>query len=242
MSTAKLRSRLRPLLDRARKAVGISVIYCLGDSHTDMFVRLDNAEAMKKTRFRCCAVAGATAMGVRNPNSKSNAKARFDGFLDRTPAGGTVLVCLGEVDCGFVIWHRALRHGTPVEAQLEQALSNYRMLVEQIESRGRDVILCSAPLPTIRDGQDWGEVANLRREVTATLRERTDLTLRFNGALREMAAGGRRRYLDLQTPTLDPATGLVRADLINPDKLDHHLSPQAVTPVLVRALGELGYT
>src|SRR6185369_4540208 len=85
-----------------------------------------------------------------------------------------VVTLLGEVDTGFVIWYRAKKYQQPVESMLSLAVSNYGRLLDACRERA-PVIVVSAPLPTIRDGQDWGEIANLRREVDASLKERTDL-------------------------------------------------------------------
>lgn len=78
-------------------------------------------------------------------------------------------------------------------------------------------------LPTIRDGQDWGEVADKRREVKASLRERIQLTLDYNKGLCLGAAVRGIPYIDITDDVLDPKTGEIREEFRNPDPRDHHL-------------------
>ena len=51
------------------------------------------------------------------PNSSTNALVRFRAALRRVPRSTTVLVMLGEVDVGYLVWHRAQSRGTPVEEE-----------------------------------------------------------------------------------------------------------------------------
>jgi hypothetical protein len=125
---------------------------------------------------------GATASGVLNPSSKTGSLERFTAQLDRARSWQQIALQLGEVDCGFLIWRRADRFGLSVEEQLEQTLDSYaRFITTVADRRFARVIVLSVPLPTIRDYPSaLGEVANLRKTVTASQAERTQLTLRFN--------------------------------------------------------------
>ncbi len=116
--------------------------------------------------------------GLVNPNATTQAMPRYIEALASTKAD-TVIVMLGEVDTGFVIWYRSQKYNTPVSDMLQRALDNYKIFISDIAKTFK-VICISAPLPTIRDGADWGAVANLRKEVKATQAERTELTLTFN--------------------------------------------------------------
>lgn len=160
---------------------------------------------------------------MHNPNSKTNALALFQARCEAAHTWQTLVFLLGEVDCGFVIWYRAEKHGVSIESQMQRSLAGYvDLLAQQIEGGFRIMVL-SAPLPTIRDGQDWGEIANARREVKATQRDRTELTLEYNGRLCSACDELGARFLDVTTATLDPATGLIRDDYLNVNPVDHHL-------------------
>lgn len=129
-------------------------------------------------------VGGATAVGLRHPKSKTQALNIYRNSLLPYRHNVVPVFQLGEVDCGFVIWVRAQRHGESVRQQLEESLAAYLSFLIEIRDAGyRNLLVTSAMLPTIIDGQLDGEVANLRREVKATLRERTDLTLYYNSKL-----------------------------------------------------------
>jgi hypothetical protein len=56
--------------------------------------------------FDVCIVGGATAQGAVNPNSKTDALAIFQKKIKYTNADN-ILIMLGEVDCGYLIWVRS---------------------------------------------------------------------------------------------------------------------------------------
>jgi hypothetical protein len=92
-------------------------------------------------------------------------------------------------------------------------------------------------LPTIRDdGEIRGEVANLRREVRATQKERTDLTLRYNDRLKEYSRKIGIGYIDISDYIIDSKTGLVAGEYLNEDRLNHHLSSPKVAGFWVQEI------
>lgn len=102
-------------------------------------------------------VPGATAVGLRNPNSSTNA---IEIFKSRSlPAKFEFLPALqlGEIDCGFVIWYRSEKYGESIQKQLDESVKAYFNFVETLLDGGYPrVVITAATLPTIRDGQDWG--------------------------------------------------------------------------------------
>ena len=97
-------------------------------------------------------------------------------------------------------------------------------LSDMAEAGYRDLIVTSATLPTIRDGQLEGEVAHLRRSVTATQMQRTRLTLDYNKRLAEELGRRGLSFLDFTDQLLDPDTGLICERFRHPDPSDHHLA------------------
>ncbi len=224
------------------RLMGQKEIYCLGDSHIRMFAYLQKHHYLRKTSIHCRKVAGASAMGLANPNSKTNALRVFQDYLCKIPKQSTLVFMLGEVDCGFVIWYRAQKYTNPVETQFEQSLENYFQFVQNTEMQGyRNIVLASAPLPTILDGQDWGDIANARREVTATLIERTELTRRYNQRLRLFCDQNAMSFLDFEAETTNSATGLINDRFRHSNPLNHHFSSEAIAPILVQKLATLGF-
>ena len=193
-------------------------------------------------RFRAEALAGATASGLQNPNSATRSQAIFAKRLRRAKRWQHVLIQLGEVDCGFVIWHRAERHGLSVEEQLEQTLDSYQTFLEGIARTGfAGVIVLSVPLPTIDDTRsEWrGQVANLRKEVTATKLERTNLTLRFNSQLQARCLLLGIDFVDVTTGHLDPLTGLIDKRFLRRTQVNHHLAQGPYAELISEQLGRL---
>jgi hypothetical protein len=215
-------------------------LLAVGDSHARVVwdaARLPDLRAGVKM----CLVRGATAQGLHNPNSRTNALRTFQQRCEQAPTWQTLVFLLGEVDCGFVIWYRAEKYGVPVESQLQLSIGSYVEFLDRQVQAGFRTLVLSAPLPTIRDGQDWGEVANARREVKAGQRDRTKLTLEYNARLWSACTRIGADFLDVTTPTLDPGTELIRSDYLNPDPTDHHLHPrkyaELVGPAISSALG-----
>lgn len=99
--------------------------------------------------------------------------------------------------------------------------------------------MLSAPPPTIRDGEALSEVANARSEVTASQRERTDLTFEYNERLAAACEQIGARYLDVTTATIDPATRLVHDRFRHPDPGEIHLHPKRYTTLIATALADL---
>ncbi len=218
-------------------------VHCIGDSHLRYFDWVARHALWLNTRYEIFMVPGATAMGMANPNSRTNALQSFSEYLAARKPVETVLTMLGEVDCGFVIWYRADKYGESPDSQLERSFFNYTEFLDNISALyGCRIIVSSIPLPTIIDGQDWGEVANLRKEVTASLRERTDLTIRYNDMLSEFCTQRGYEFLDFTSPTLDPETGVISQTFLENDPLDHHLSSKAIAPLIVERLRNLGFS
>jgi len=170
-------------------------------------------------------IAGATAVGLANPNSRTRALPRFERIIRALPPRRPLLFMLGEVDCGFVIWYRAHRKRVSPIAELDRSLQHYTRFLERLLGAGRQrIVVAAAPPPTILDGQDWGEVANLRREVRTSLQDRTELTFEYNDRLREWTRREGCVFLDYEPDLIDASTGLVAARFLNPNPLDHHLA------------------
>ena len=214
----------------------------LGDSHSRVFYAIRKGRLVPHTWFDIVDVAGATALGLANPNSKTNALERFRKALRTVPRDRRTLVMLGEVDCGFLVWHRAEAKGIPVERMLEQFLQHHEdFLSELLASGRRRLALVSAILPTVDDYTTWAGLTNQRRTVQAGIEARTAVTLTYNAGLRSWAADHGCAYVDLDATVLDPATGTVREEFRNPDPLDHHLSPVPLADLLARELTQLDW-
>lgn len=220
-----------------------AVLHCIGDSHIQNFECLARESLLQQTDLHFCIVPGATNLGLANPHSQTRAMPIFMEYLGKVSSSEHVVFCLGEVDCGFVIWYRADKHGTSIKQQFELSLTNYFGLIEACLKKlpPASVIVCSTPLPTIPDHQlVKGEVANKRLAIRATQKERTALAIDYNQRLNEFCKRRGLRYLDLQQETLDKQTGVVAKSFLNDDPLDHHLEPKKMARLIAIKLERIG--
>jgi hypothetical protein len=221
---------------------GAKKIHCLGDSHTSMFEYMSKNQVWIHTQFNFCIVPGATALGLANPKSKTNALTIFQKYIFSLPKNETLLFCLGEVDCGFLIWLLAQKNHCSVEEKFNLSLQNYLSFLKSVKQQGfKKILICSTPLPTIFDNPDWGEVAELRREIKATLRQRTDLTIEYNKKLYECSCREDYKFINLEKDILDTQTGVINHKFRHPNPLNHHLNNKKVSPFLSFYLRKMGY-
>lgn len=219
------------------------VLHCIGDSHIQNFKYLSAEYLLPKTDMHFCVVQGATKMGLANPHSQTQAMPIFMDYLNNVSQVDYVVFCLGEVDCGFVIWCRADKRETSVQEQFELSLANYIQLIETYleTTPPANMIVCSVPLPTIPDHQlVKGEVANKGLSISATQKQRTDLTIKYNHRLNAFCKQRGIRYMDLQQETLDPQAGVVSKDFLDENSLDHHLEPVKLSHLIIPKLNVLG--
>jgi hypothetical protein len=203
-------------------------ILVLGDSHArECFSKMK--ELQPEFDFDVKFVSGATAQGAVNPTSKTNALNIFKKKLAECNADSYhyVMIMLGEVDCGFVMWYRSEKHNISVKDQLHLSISNLFNFIknEVLEVFNPDqVILAGSVLPTIKDDQDWGEIAHLRKSIKATQKQRTELTLTYNQTLKALSSSHNYLYIDITDETINKNTNTISDEFLNSDRSNHHLS------------------
>jgi hypothetical protein len=199
-------------------------ILILGDSHAEIFNNILFSDLFSKYTVTNCFVPGATVSGLSNPNSRTQALPIFEAEYRKTRPDYTIFL-LGEVDTGFVLWYQADKYNMSVRSLLGKMLENYKKLVKSALGAEKTIII-SAPLPTIKDGQFWGSVANARKDVNSSQRERTDLTLEFNKLMSDWASDHEISFMNLDGVSLGDY-GLVCETLLNSDHCDHHYDNDA---------------
>lgn len=213
-----------------------NTVLVLGDSHAAVFNHPHMRRSFPEAHFHVCSVGGATISGLENPNSKTNSRNIFEKALKTFRRRKSTIVMLGEVDTGFVIWYRAAKYKESVDEMLKKTVTKYERFLEQIKKH-KEVIVISTPLPTIHDDAS-GEVADLRKEVTATLLERTALTLKFNALISSFCEAHNVIFLSLDEDSLGE-DGLVNPELLNDDPTDHHYNQLKYTQLLIPKLNEV---
>lgn len=208
-------------------------ILVLGDSHTPIFSHPSFKKCFPEFSFNVVSVIGATASGLENPNTKTQAYPILKEALERSTAE-KVIVMLGEVDTGFVIWYRTQKYKESLTAMTDRAISSYSKFLFEVASRFNLVCL-STPLPTIHDGNDWGDVANARREVTATQLDRTNLTLEFNKKMQAICEQHHISYIMLDDACVGE-NGMIKKTFLNRNPNDHHYDSDAYSDLLIERL------
>ncbi len=232
----RLNRLLAPLERLAWRLRGKRLVCCFGDPNAIVFRMLNADQRFSGTRFQVVSVRGATAFGLGNPNSQTNALQVFQDELARLQPAQPILFMMGEVDAGFLIWLRAKTRNRSVESCMADALQRYTSFLAGVHRDHPSLIVSAAPLPTIPDGEIHGKVANARREVDASQRARTDLTLEFNRRLKDWCTAHGVCFLDLDAYSLDEKTGLVSAGLLNRNPGDHHYNQAAFADLIHKAL------
>jgi hypothetical protein len=222
-----------------RRLVKVDDTLVMGDSHVTVFEDPIFAWLFPFKIFHICSVGGATASGLENPNSRTQAYPIFAQTLEKFRRGKTIILMLGEVDTGFVVWYRAEKHGLPVDEMLNRAVAAYTRFIDRAAQFGR-VIVISAPLPTIKDDCTWGAVANLRNSVNVPQTKRTQAAIQFNRSVQQHCATNGIAYVNLDGISLG-ADGRVAGWLLNRDSTDHHYDRRAYARILATRLLRLTF-
>jgi hypothetical protein len=202
----------------------MNILVC-GDSHTGVF-RYSNTK-QSKYKFNVCEVGGATALGLVNPNSKTNALPIFSKTLQNIKAD-KLIIMLGEVDCGFVIWVRAKRYNITVDEQINESICNLfnfiqKEIINNNKYKPRDIIIAGSILPTIRDNVDKKMLGGARSEVDVSQKIRTIKTLEYNNILKMKCNECGYQYIDITNYILDRNENIVNSIFLNKNPHDHHL-------------------
>jgi hypothetical protein len=204
-------------------------ILVLGDSHSNIFNYCNIKQ--KNIIFDVVLVPGATAQGSDNPNSKTDALNIFENKLNNIEVKDYkyIIINLGEVDCGFLIWYRKNKLNISIEEQLKLTTDNlFNFVKSKVLSRFNtsQIIINGSILPTIKDSTDKNFLSGARSEINVSQLDRTILTFRYNDILKEKCAEEGYIYMDINNYILDKKTKIINVIYLNENKYDHHLNNQ----------------
>jgi len=214
--------------------LGFRVIHCLGDSHIEVFRRVK----LPRTHFRVVSVGGATALGIANPRSQTNALLIFRALLKTLPAGSDVVMMLGEVDCACLLFLFA-QNGHDIEQLFERSLNNLCGFVKEVQANGHRVIAIAVPPQIVEDYSDWNNSDSLRLQVRATWEERMKITRLYNERLEIWAAANDCPVVNVESDVIDPLTSRVAARFRRADPDDIHYADDRLGPLLGQRISEL---
>lgn len=209
-------------------------ILVLGDSHCGAFEYCFDQGLLAPHWLNCEIAGGATAYGLNNDLSVTQAWQKFDHALQRFASFDVVVIMLGECDCSFALWKKAERLNVPPETLLDHSLAGIHRLVRRVRedsmARPKKIVLVGAILPTIDDESAPTQGNMMRRTVSASQAERTRLVLAYNEKLVQLADTLGVAYFDLSIQTMDPRSGLIDGRFVASAD-DHHLSNPASAPL-----------
>lgn len=214
-------------------ARGFEVIECLGDSHIAAFRRINFTYPEIKYRFRTTSVLSATAYGVGKSQSSTNVRKIFEKKISELEGKVRVIVCLGENDTSFLIWFLAQQKNIQMEIIFSETLMRYQNFLILVKSKVKELIVCSSPLPSIKDGQKNPDIALLRDSIDVPMRERTLMALKFNGEMRNFCKQNSIAFLDLDEVLIDPKTGILADNFIRKDQYDNHYIEEEYIKIIV---------
>ncbi len=201
-------------------------ILVFGDSHSEIFNYCNKKQ--QNINFEVVIVRGATAQGSVNPNSTTNALSIFKQKLNNIKHDNFkyIIINLGEVDCGFVIWYRKDKYNISVESQLKittDNLFNFINLEILPHFESSKIIINGSVLPTIKDNTDKKYLKGARSEINVSQIDRTELTIKYNNILKNYSLINGYNYMDITNYILDNETKVVNTIFLNKNIFDHHL-------------------
>tara|TARA_Y100001973_G_scaffold100909_1_gene162921 strand:- start:2640 stop:4904 length:2265 start_codon:yes stop_codon:yes gene_type:complete len=221
-------------LSQAREAITKQLILVAGDSHTRAIHHISWPD---DTNVDYVHVDGITLSGLHNPQSKTNGFKKLRSAI-RSATYDKIVLNLGEVDVGYLIWFYHEKRGVKIYDALDRAVSNYLFLIVEALKSTSNLAIISTPLPTVDSYADVdNEIFKARSSIKASLKARTELTLEFNSKIKSLCKDQIGvEYIDLDTASLDK-DGFVKAALKNKDPHDHHYNPVEYANLLSANMG-----
>jgi len=209
-------------------------ILVLGDSHSEVWSFIKKRNLCSDVTFNIKTVAGATAYGCGNPNSKTESYKIFKETIKQNTDSDYVMIMLGEVDCGFLIWYKSQTLNIDVPTILKQTIDKYQEFIQDVVQEyflPEQIILLDSSLPVIKDQTDKKFLTGARSQVSASISDRIDLTLEFNLVLNDLALKFGYNRLGITEHILDKDLKQVHSKFLKDDPYDHHVSSKAVAKI-----------
>lgn len=196
-----------------------TIVHCVGDSHVRVYRHVRSR--MSNVALTTTVVRGATAYGILNSMSNSGASQRIEYSVRNTPEGQPVLLQLGEVDCGSLLWRLGERRNVAPVALLETAQERYFRFVDDLDRH--PMIISGVTPPTVDDYTLYQGDSNPRYGLTASWNARLQLARTWNSRVSAWCADEGHVYLDVLEPFLTTDGAAVRQALLPYSPSDHHL-------------------
>jgi surface carbohydrate biosynthesis protein len=148
--------------------------------------------------LECHELAGATAFGLCNPSSQSNALNVTRQLARRMASVDRIVVQFGEIDCRRAAWKAAEVSGRPIEVTIAESVAHLESYIkDEVLPHQKKVLILGAKPQIIGDDDFYKNSLEDERTVFKPLAEREKITVSFNAQLRKVAERLRVDYADI---------------------------------------------
>jgi len=203
-----------------------TIFNVIGDSHALVFEYSERQDMIFNVKW----VGGATARGSINPNNSTNSLNTFKQFIDQNTSD-KLIIMLGEVDCGYLIWYKHQKEGLDIHSQANEAISRLLEFISKYVLKyyeAKDIIILGSNPPTIEDNADPKFLAGARSEIKASLKERLSLTRYYNSVLKTKCIEHGYHYFDILEHVINEADCIIEK-WKHHDKHNHHLNNDTIS-------------
>jgi hypothetical protein len=212
------------------------IIMFIGDSHTNIFTNKNIKNALRGKTSTVLSVNGATARGIQNPDSKTNARKLFIRLLTLANRKSPIIIGLGEVDCGFLVWYKSKRNKTSAQSELIKSIENYKRFLLRIKIKMgfNNLIVYNVVLPSVKKYDPIIYKWSPRKNIHIGIKKRTGITQHFNKEIKKFCNMNNIKFIDLDKYLLNKKTGIINEKFVNKKTNDHHLNPELLSKILVK--------
>jgi hypothetical protein len=214
-----IKKRYRDIINYFRNGKKILV---LSDSHGEVFEYINDNNLLLPHLINVKMVGGATAYGLNNNKSKTNALKRYIDEVEKFNCYNIILIQLGEIDCSFLLWKKLETSSLSMEELLDKSINGYRRLILKLKEMDKNIIITGAVLPTIKDNQKNPDNISIRNSINTTQLERTILTYEFNNRLKQLAFKNNIKYIDISNDCINETTKVIDDKYIRKQIDNHH--------------------
>ena len=208
-------------------------VLILGDAHARVFKRENWLNLTPDWSWKPVLVENASLVSTSNPDLQKKTKQVFKDAISKYSAE-VVLFCLCEAYTGLFIWKAAETKTLNLRKTLDKMVENYCQLLT-LASKSANVIVLSAPLPTIEAHHSGNPESNDRTSLRASLIERTELTSQFNKIIQIWCFGQNITYINLDSLSKGQ-DNLVSAELRHPNPKHYQYNPPNYLKILKNQL------
>ncbi|MDB9900157.1 hypothetical protein OAC86_01280 [bacterium] len=195
----------------------------IGDSHAEALSAYEGSDFYFDRGLKH----GSTARGCINPDSKTRAFHFFNNGIKLTDAKH-VVISLGEVDCGFMIWLKHQHDGTPINQLFEESMTNLMRLIKEhvmLKFNTKNIFVMTIPPAFIVTNTDKRHLNGDRAAVDPSLNERKNLISKWNKRLLKESKKIGFNLIDINNKIIDKHTGEINSKYRTPYQWNHHLWP-----------------